>query len=77
LSEFVMCHEHDNYQDEWRKDMFKFKSKTQNKGTKKITQKLKLKTWNVQDQSTKIFILQWNKKNVYMKITKQAYNVRS
>jgi hypothetical protein len=57
--------------------MFKFKSKTQNKGTKKITQKLKLKTWNVQDQSTKIFILQWNKKNVYMKITKQAYNVRS
>jgi hypothetical protein len=42
--------------------MFKFKSKTRNKGTKKRTQKLKLKTWNVQDQSTKIFILQWNKK---------------
>ncbi len=26
------------------KDMFKFKSKTRNKGTKKRTQKLKLKT---------------------------------
>jgi hypothetical protein len=40
--------------------MFKFKSDTRNKGTKTRTQKLKLKTWNVQNQSTKIFVLQWN-----------------
>jgi len=42
--------------------MFKFKSKTWNNGTKTRAQKLKLKTRNVQDQSTKIFLLQWNKK---------------
>jgi hypothetical protein len=40
----VRCHGHENYQDRWQKDRFKSKSKTQNKGTKTIIQRLKSKT---------------------------------
>ncbi len=42
---------HKNYKDKWQKDMFKFKSKTQNKGTKTRTQRLKPRTWSMQNQS--------------------------
>ncbi len=37
------CHELEKHKDKWWKDRFKFKSKTQNKGIKTRTQKLKPK----------------------------------
>jgi hypothetical protein len=37
------CHEHKNYEDKWQKDKFNSKSKTSNKITKTITQRLKSK----------------------------------
>jgi hypothetical protein len=43
------CHEHKNYEGKWQKDKFKSKSKTWNKITKTITQRLKPKTQNVQN----------------------------
>ncbi len=52
------------------------KSKTWNKRTKTKTQKLKLRTWSMQDQSTnKIFIA--IKKNINMKIIEQNYTLDS
>jgi hypothetical protein len=52
---------HKNYKDKWQKDMSKFKSKTQSKGTKTKTQRLKPRTWSVQNQSIKKYLLRWNK----------------
>jgi len=43
----VRCHRHENYKDRWQKDRSTSKSKTQNKGTKIIIQRLKSRTQNI------------------------------
>jgi hypothetical protein len=66
-----MCMKITNF-DIWQKNKFKFKSKTQNKTTKIITQKLKPKIWSVQNQNTNLSYCN-EIKNVHTKITKQGY----
>ncbi len=55
--------------------MYKFNSKTQNKGTKTKTQRLKTRTRSVQNQSINKYLLRWSK-NVNMKRIEQGYGVR-
>jgi len=70
-----MCHKHKNYKNGWQNDRFKFKSKTWNKGTKTIIQRLKSRTWNVWNQSTNNIYCE-EVTNINMKRTKQGYGVR-
>jgi len=65
-----------NYQDRWQKDRFNFKSKTWNKGTKTRTQRLKSKTWSVQNQNINIFYYNEVSKCKHIQV-EQGYKTRS